>query len=87
MSSFRPSFRKEHKNECNELESNFQYITNQVANTTESTQYKTQQEARIKCDACAGLDAALEQRSTTGRHKKATASRFLSSNEKRYNVN
>ena len=45
-------------------------------------------ETRIKCDASrAGLGAALEQRSPTGWHTVAYASRFLNSNEERYSVN
>ena len=45
-------------------------------------------ETRIKCDASrAGLGAALEQRSPTGWHTVAFASRFLNSNEERYSVN
>ena len=42
-------------------------------------------ETRIKCDASrAGLGAALEQRSPTGWHTVAIASRFLNSIEERY---
>ena len=45
-------------------------------------------ETRIKCDASrAGLGAALEQRSPTGWHTVAFASRFLNSNEERYSIN
>ena len=45
-------------------------------------------ETRIKSDASrAGLRAALEQRSPTGWHTVAFASRFLNSNEERYSVN
>ena len=45
-------------------------------------------ETRIKCDASrGGLGAALEQRSPTGGHTVAIASRFLNSNEERYRVN
>ena len=43
---------------------------------------------RINCDASrAGLAAALEQRSPTGWHTVAFASRFLNSNEERHSVN
>ena len=42
----------------------------------------------INCDANrAGLGAALEQRSPTGWHTVAFASRFLNSNKERYTVN
>ena len=45
-------------------------------------------ETRIKCDASrAVLGAALEQRSTTGWHTVAFVSRFLNSNEERYDGN
>ena len=45
-------------------------------------------ENRIECDASsAGLGAALEQRSPTGWHTVAVASRFLNSNEERYSFN
>ena len=45
-------------------------------------------ETRITCDASrAGLRAALEQRSPTGWHTVAFASRFLKSNEERYSFN
>ena len=45
-------------------------------------------ETRIKCDASrAGLGAALEQRSPTGWHTVAFASRFLNSTEECYSVN
>ena len=45
-------------------------------------------ETRIKCDASrAGLGASLEQRSPTGWHTVAFASRFRNSNEERYIVN
>ena len=45
-------------------------------------------ETRIKCDESrAGIGAALEQRSTTGWHTVAFASRFLKLNQERYSVN
>ena len=45
-------------------------------------------ETRIKCNSSrAGLGAALEQRSPTGWHTVAFASRFLNSNEERYSIN
>ena len=45
-------------------------------------------ETRIKCNASrAALGAALEQRSPTGWHTVAFASRFLNSNEDCYSVN
>ena len=66
----------------------FQAIKNEVANATENTPYNPHLETRIKCDASrAGLGAALEQRSPTGWHTVAFASRFLNSNEERYSVN
>ena len=61
---------------------------NKVANATENTHYNPHLEKRIKCVASrAGLGAALEQRSPTGWHTVAFASRFLNSNEERYSVN
>ena len=71
-----------------EHETHFQSIKNKVANATENTPYNPHLEKRIKWDASrAGLGAALEQRSTTGWHTVAFASRFLNSNEERYSVN
>ena len=49
-----------------------------VANATENTHYNPH---------LPGLGAALEQRSPTGWHTVAFASRFLNSNEERYSVN
>ena len=69
-------------------ENHFQSIKNKVANATENTHYNPHKETRIKCGASrAGLGAALEQRSQTGWHTNAFASRFLNSNEERYSVN
>ena len=71
-----------------EHETHFQAIKSKVANATENTHYNPHLETRIKCDASrAGLGAALEQRSPTGWHTVAFASRFLNSNEERYSVN
>ena len=71
-----------------EHETHFQAIKNKVAIATENTHYNPHLETRIKCDASrAGLGAALEQRSPTGWHTVAFASRFLNSNEERYSVN
>ena len=71
-----------------EHETHFKSIKNKVANVTENTHYNPHLETRIKCDASrAGLGAALEQRSPTGWHTVAFASRFLISNEERYSVN
>ena len=71
-----------------EHETHFQSIKNKVANATENTHYNPHLETRIKCDASrAGLGAVLEQRSPTGWHAVAFASRFLNSNEERYSVN
>ena len=71
-----------------ELETHFQSIKNKVANATENTHYNPHLETRVKCDASrAGLGAALEQRSTTGWHTVAFASRFKNSNEDRYRIN
>ena len=71
-----------------EHETHFQSIKNKVANATENTHYNLHLETPIKCDASrAGLGAALEQRSPTGWHTVAFASRFLNSNEERYSVN
>ena len=71
-----------------EHETHFQAIKNKVANATENTHYNPHLETRIKCDASrAGIGAALEQRSPTGWHTVAFASRFLNSNEERYSVN
>ena len=65
-----------------------QSIKNKVANATENTHYNPHLETRIKCDASrAGLGAAFEQRSLTGWHTVAFASRFLNSNEEHYSVN
>ena len=63
-------------------------MKNKVANATENTYYNPHLETRTKCDASrAGLGAALEQRSPTGWHTIAFASRFLIWNEERYSVN
>ena len=71
-----------------EHDTHFQAIKNRVANATENTHYNPHLETRIKCDASrAGLGAALEQRSPTGWHTVAFASRFLNSNEERYSIN
>ena len=71
-----------------EHETQFQSIKNKVENATEKTHYNPHLETRIKCDASrAGLGAALEQRTPTGRHTVAFASRFLNSNEEHYSVN
>ena len=71
-----------------ELETQFKSIKNKVAIATENTHYNPHLETRIKCEASrAGLGAALEQRSPTGWHTVAFASRFLNSNEERYSVN
>ena len=70
-----------------EHETHFQLIKNKVANATENTHYNPHLETRIKCDASrAGLGAALEQRSPTGWHTVAFASRFLNSNKELYSV-
>ena len=54
----------------------FQSIKNKVANATENMHYNTHLETRMKCDAStAGLGAALEQRTPTGWHTVAFASR------------
>ena len=59
-----------------------------VAKVTENTHYIHHLETRIKYDASgAGLGAALEQRSPTGWHTDAFASRFLNSKTERYSVN
>ena len=69
-------------------ETQFQSIENKVANAIEITNNNPHLETRIKCDASrAGLGAALEQRSPTGWHTVAFASRFLDSNDERYSVN
>ena len=71
-----------------ELEAHFQPIKNKVANATENTHYNPHLETRIKCDASrAGSGVALEQRSPTGWHTVAYASRFLNSNEESYSIN
>ena len=71
-----------------EHDTHFQAIKDKVANTTENTHYNPHFETRIKCDASrAGLGAALEQRSPSGWHTVAFASRFLNSNEERYSIN
>ena len=71
-----------------EHDTHFQAIKDKVANATENTHYNPHLETRIKCDASrAGLGAALEQRSPTGWHTVAFASRFLNSNEERYSIN
>ena len=65
-----------------EDDTHFQAIKDKVANTTENTHYNPHLETRIKCDASrAGLGAALEQRSPSGWHTVAFASRFVNSNE------
>ena len=67
-----------------EHDTHFQAIKDKVANTTENTHCNPHLETRIKCDASrAGLGAALEQRSPSGWHTVAFASRFLNSNEER----
>ena len=87
--SLRPLLKKNTKFVWNtEHETHFQAIQNKVANATENLHYNPHLETRIKCDASrAGLGAALEQRSPTGWHTVAFASRFLNSNEERYSVN
>ena len=81
----RPLLKKNTKFVWNdEHENHFKSNKNKVANATENTHYNPHLETRIKCDASrAGLGAALEQRSPTGWHTVAFASRFLSSNEER----
>ena len=70
---------------------NLKLISNQlkkVANGTENTHYNPHLKTRIKCDASRfRLGAALEQRSPTGWHTVAFASRFLKSNDERYSIN
>ena len=85
----RPLLKRNTKSVWNtEHQNHFQAIKNKVANATENTHYNPHLETRIKCDASrAGLGAALEQRSPTGWHTVAFASRFLNSNEERYSVN
>ena len=85
----RPSLKKNTKLVRNDkLETHFQAIKNKFANATENTHYNPHLETRIKCNASrAGLGAALEQRSPTGWHPVAFASRFLSSNGERYSIN
>ena len=85
----RPLLKKNTKFVWNtEHDTRFQASKNKVANATENTHYNPHLEPRIKCDASrAGLGAALEQRSPTGWHTVAFASRFLNSNEERYSVN
>ena len=85
----RPLLKKNTKFVWNdEHETQFQSIKNKVANATENTHYNPHLETRIKSDASrAGLGAALEQRTPTGWHTVAFASRFLNSNEERYSVN
>ena len=87
--SLRPLLKKNTKFVLNdEHETHFQSITNKVENATENKHYNPHLETRIKCDASrAGLGAALEQRTLTGWHTVAFASRFLNSNEERYSVN
>ena len=71
-----------------EHDTHFQVIKDKVANTTENTHYNPHLETRIKFDASrAGLGAALEQRSPSGWHTVAFASRFLNSNEERHSIN
>ena len=54
----------------------------------QKTHYNSHLETRIRCDASrAGLGAALEQRSPTGWHTVAFASRFLNSIEERFSIN
>ena len=61
-----------------ELETLFQANKNKNSNVTENTHYNPHLETWIKCGASrAGLGAALEQRSPTGWHTVAFASRFL----------
>ena len=87
--SLRPLLKKRTKFVWNdEHETHLQSVKNRVANATENTHYDPDLETRIKCDASrAGLGAALEQRSSTGWHTIAFASRFLNSNEERDSVN
>ena len=87
--TLRPLLKKNIKFVWNdEHETHFQSIKNKFANVTEKRHYNPLLETRIKCDASrAGLGAALAQRSPTGWHKVASASRFLNSNDERYNVN
>ena len=85
----RPLLKKNTKFVWNtEHETHFQATKNKVGNTTENTLYNPHLETRVKCDASrAGQGTALEQRSPTGWHTVAFASRFLNSNEERYSVN
>ena len=77
-----------HHDENDEHETHFQSIKNKFANATENTHYNPHLETRLKCHASrAVIGAALEQRSPTGWHTVAFASRFLNSNEVRYSVN
>ena len=85
----RPLLKKNTKFILNtEHDTQFQAIKDKDANTTENTHYNPHLETRIKCDASrAGLGAALEQRSPSGWHTVAFASRFLNSNEEPYSIN
>ena len=69
---------------------NLKLISNRLkikSQMQQKTHYNPHLETRIKCDPSgAGLGAALEQRSSTGWHTVAFASRFLNSNE-RYSIN
>ena len=71
-----------------EPDTHFQSIKIKVANATENAHYNPHLETRIKFDASrAGLGAALEQRSPTGWHTVAFASRLLNSIEEGYSIN
>ena len=66
----------------------FQTNKSKVENATKNTHYNPHLETLTKCEASrAGLGAALEERSPTGWHTVAFASRFLNSNEERYSIN
>ena len=80
--------KKNYKISFTKLETHFRLFKVKVANATENTHYNPHLETPVKCDAIrAGLEAALEQRSATGWHTVAFSSRFLNSNEERYNIN
>ena len=84
----RPLLKKNTKFVWNdEHETHFQSIKNKVTNATENTHYNPHLETWIKCDASrSGLGAALEQRTPTGWHTVAFASRFHYSIEERCSV-
>ena len=69
-------------------EEQFKLIKTKIAETTESKHFNHDLETRIKCDASRkGLGCALEQRTLTGWHIVAFASRFLNSVGDRYIIN